>query len=523
MSNYQMKNISIVAIICGLILLPTLYFPINQDTSIFALGGKTIADGGQMYVDYLDLKPPGIYLIYAVFAKTIGISVFALRGFDWALQLTASLMIFAILRDRFKKPVAGAFAAVAYSMLYAVAGYSQTLQVESFTGIGICAMFLLSKDNPSIFKYALIGFIGAVLFSLKFTLGVVGAAFLAYFVIEKWRDRTGNRFWSNLTYIFIGSVAGLIVGFFPLLHPKTFLEFTFVMKFLSHYASQNEISFGYIKYLLNLITDLLSSNLSLVFCLAAALGAAVPAIRIRKEPPIRRSDLFYFFAMGVLLLISVIIERRFFHYHFVRAFIPFCFFVGLGIEEIYRKLREAFQSGDWYAKVVLVALIIGGFVFTPILRYLWVITPAVYFYTAPAKYENSFQSNDGIHNYKLHREVARLLDETVSRDSLALVIATGGNPINYYRAGKPHSKFSHFAFIIAAPDGSQWRKEFSEELSRAAALAISTDDVDPIVTGFDGSSLDWITKSDYWEYINTHFSEARRIGSYFIYYRISAN
>jgi hypothetical protein len=49
-----------------LVLLPTLAYPFGRDQAVFAYVGQVIARGGMPYRDAWDLKPPGIYLAYAV-------------------------------------------------------------------------------------------------------------------------------------------------------------------------------------------------------------------------------------------------------------------------------------------------------------------------------------------------------------------------------------------------------------------------------------------------------------------------
>lgn len=49
-----------------LVLLPTLFYPPHRDAATFWLEGRAIARGEMPYVAIWDLKPPGIYLLYAL-------------------------------------------------------------------------------------------------------------------------------------------------------------------------------------------------------------------------------------------------------------------------------------------------------------------------------------------------------------------------------------------------------------------------------------------------------------------------
>ena len=131
-----------------IILFPIIFFPISSDISIFALGGKTIAQGGNIYADYLDLKPPMIFIIYAFLYKTIGISEIALRSFDFVIQMFTAILIFRFVKDYFENKIAAIFSAIAYSLSYSTLSYSQTLNPESFVGLIIMSvLFLMSKNS----------------------------------------------------------------------------------------------------------------------------------------------------------------------------------------------------------------------------------------------------------------------------------------------------------------------------------------------------------------------------------------
>ncbi|MFN3780947.1 MAG: hypothetical protein ACK4SO_02085, partial [Candidatus Kapaibacteriota bacterium] len=49
-----------------LLLLPLFFLPIGFDYSIFYTGGKIIANGGKLYIDFIDIKPPLVFYIFAL-------------------------------------------------------------------------------------------------------------------------------------------------------------------------------------------------------------------------------------------------------------------------------------------------------------------------------------------------------------------------------------------------------------------------------------------------------------------------
>lgn len=51
------------------VLAPTVFYPYGRDQSVFACAGSVIARGGMPYRDIWEIKPPGIYLAYALLAR----------------------------------------------------------------------------------------------------------------------------------------------------------------------------------------------------------------------------------------------------------------------------------------------------------------------------------------------------------------------------------------------------------------------------------------------------------------------
>ena len=81
------KSIWKYLVFSAVLLLPTLAFPISSDLSVFMHGGMVIADGGSLFKDFFDIKPPLIYYIFAGINLIFGDNVLAFRGFDFVYQL----------------------------------------------------------------------------------------------------------------------------------------------------------------------------------------------------------------------------------------------------------------------------------------------------------------------------------------------------------------------------------------------------------------------------------------------------
>jgi 4-amino-4-deoxy-L-arabinose transferase-like glycosyltransferase len=112
--------------------LPRLVMPLATDQFYFALGARTVLDGDQLYRDLWDLKPPLIYLIYALPAAVLGEHVEAFRLLDLANTLLAMAGVFLFTRRLFNERSAIAAAGL-YGFAYLTAsGVDGMGQNESF-------------------------------------------------------------------------------------------------------------------------------------------------------------------------------------------------------------------------------------------------------------------------------------------------------------------------------------------------------------------------------------------------------
>ena len=63
-------GLSILAV--GLILLLYLPFPLAGDTAMFVYAARELSEGARLYVDFWDMKQPGIYWFYQAGGEIFG-------------------------------------------------------------------------------------------------------------------------------------------------------------------------------------------------------------------------------------------------------------------------------------------------------------------------------------------------------------------------------------------------------------------------------------------------------------------
>lgn len=112
--------------------LPTLNYPYGPDQALFAYIGDHIAHGSRLYVDVWDVKPPGIFWLYALITRLPGSPFRALRLFDLAYTAATVGALYALGRAYWGR-MAGGVAAALYGTVYVSAtGYWHSAQPDSF-------------------------------------------------------------------------------------------------------------------------------------------------------------------------------------------------------------------------------------------------------------------------------------------------------------------------------------------------------------------------------------------------------
>ncbi|MDP3769247.1 MAG: glycosyltransferase family 39 protein, partial [Dehalococcoidia bacterium] len=86
--------------------LPTIIIPLATDQVLNALGARTILDGGQLYRDYWEIKPPLVFLIYTIPFAIAGEHMEAIRVLDLINTALAMGAVFLLSRRLFNERAA---------------------------------------------------------------------------------------------------------------------------------------------------------------------------------------------------------------------------------------------------------------------------------------------------------------------------------------------------------------------------------------------------------------------------------
>jgi 4-amino-4-deoxy-L-arabinose transferase-like glycosyltransferase len=143
----QRLTLGVVILICALWAITSLTYPLGWDQAIMASVGDVVLQGGMPYRDAWDMKGPLAYLWYAAAQLVFGRSQFGIRIFDLLLLIGASYALASAVA-RIVRPSAGPWAAAALILAYASMGYFHTAQADGAVALllTLCLSPLLRLD-----------------------------------------------------------------------------------------------------------------------------------------------------------------------------------------------------------------------------------------------------------------------------------------------------------------------------------------------------------------------------------------
>jgi len=230
--------------------------PLNRDEGGFAYLGRMIVQGGTLYVDGVDLKPPGIFFIYAAM-YALGIP-FTAAGVHWTFHIYnfGTLIILALLARTLFKGHSALWTALVFAVISSsrrVDGFSAS--TEMFLLLPIVGGFLLAalslKAQRAAYLLYFSGFLSAAAFWIKQPSAAI-AIFIAAFIVYDSRSTTasemeghlGSRRWvGRLAWFFLGflSLCAIVMLYFARLgawNEFLFWSFRLPMEYSSEFSAE---------------------------------------------------------------------------------------------------------------------------------------------------------------------------------------------------------------------------------------------------------------------------------------------
>lgn len=411
MSYLKDKYDQIFLTIGILILSIVIFFPLSSDLAAFIQGGIALKDGGHLYVNFFDVKPPFVnYLfefIYTLFGKNITIY----RVFDVAYMTTfllSSLYVFN--RLGFNKN-AIRFFTVLMPIVYTSLDFPSANQVETLLFLPLIWYYYLSS-NPKKNKLDILinGVLLVFAINLKYTFSFILVADILYLLIQK----------KNIHYIITQSSIQIIIALIlsyllllPFIFSGNFDAFINFVEYMKEYNNYPPLESNFIFHIIKVIYSFFADNNLLILLLTAIYTIYIVAKKEKKnETTVQIKGLIIFL---VVLFCSVFIERIMFPYHKQRFFPFLVMFLSLGIILLISEVKK-------YKKLSIAMILFVYNLFNPIYRFIKIIKyPTSVISKAKEEfYCNLPEENEG-HSINKQYEQANYINKNACTDKVLMI------------------------------------------------------------------------------------------------------
>jgi len=506
-----------------LLLLPVLFFPFGEDHFVFLRGGQVLLDGGLIYVDFYDVKPPLIFYLYAAAASVFGASEFGVRLFDFLWQGATLASILYVVRSVTAEEKFAFYAAGIYALTYTTLNVPMTMQCESFAALTIpWVIYLQLHGTPSRSRTILQGAALALATALKYPLGILLPAIMLYelFVRElPWKQLLNRWLLRGAGYVLF-----LAVFLFPFFHPEVLNGYRRISEYLIFYASNPPLSFAFVRDGIKNIAGYFGDHysLALLACIGSAcLYAASRASSEGKNNRINRL-LGLLTVMSIFLLLSVIVERKFMPYHFSRMYVPLAVIAGIGAEKLRKRIAGAFWHSS--SQIRLTAALCCGvmLIWSPLPRWIATLPYMANSLTGhPEATDARMQRSNPI---AVPREDIRRIERYIRlqpQQGRVVAMSMIATELYYFLNEKEFSKFIGTTLIYSVSPVRGMKAELLAEAEKAQWLIIQKNDYYPTLFGHGHSSSEMIlSDTTAAAFLHRNFVKATTIGEFDIYSRI---
>lgn len=490
-----------------LILLPTISFPLGADHGVYFLGGRVMMDGGLLYYDFIDVKPPMLFLLYGVVGNILGTTAIAMHSADVIWHLGVIYLLIQLLRQHGVSNLATWCSVLLYSLLYATLGHNPTVQAESFFALPMVGILLLVDRPASWSRDILIGLLTGFAFLLKYPLAIVGPGAVLLFLVrgDGWRTSC-----TALLRIGLTSAAFIAAILWPMITDPRFIPaFTEVINYLKVYSASDGYSVSGIIRALDTTGNVWANNISFLVCIALALGI----MSYRK--PLVTNALFF----SLLLLATVVLENKYFGYHFSRMFLPLAIVAGLGLSAMLDRARRLNEEATPFSKGVLICSALVLLVFSPLPRIANITVSAAQWLGNPDAVTNRIKKNGNtLLDFEAMESLRPFVQHQVPPHSKVMVVGMRSSNLMLALDNYDVGPFADAHFYLGIGRRDSWHRRAIDHLSHSALVAVDTNDIRNEVNLHPYTSFQAVQRDSALYHVLTHdFDLTDRVAEYMIY------
>lgn len=493
----MLKNFWLRAIVLYLlILLPTLFQPIGLDYSIFLLGGKNILDGGKPFVDFIDIKPSGVYYFFSLVYRLFGTNPFWNQFFFLIIHLLAGVLLARLFLENNFCKLESLLAPVPMLIIIASYDFNNRMQIENLFALFIIIIIYLLYHNKRVgslehrnllqyLRWAIIGGIAGFLFTLKYSFGIA----LFFPMLYLWQRRKQEGF---THFYFVLSTFGFLLTttiiLFPIFYDKEIWDgFQNIISFLNYYFNvQMNTNAGFITYALKNTLNFFGEKFSILSSILFFFG--IWKIFISGNEIYNNIKLLKFFLFGILLLLlSILIESKFFEYHFTRLLPLLSPFVSIGAIDIIKEIKTRHSR---FRGLIIFVVFFAITILSPLPFYIQKSIPAFFYILDKQKYLNYYERDFPTYHYRQQSQIADFLNPKISKKDTIYIISISSPQLYLKLKTEITPRFPLSCYYLSTYKISEiWLKWLINDLLHCKYLIIQNDDRNWIF-GHSKSSLE---------------------------------
>lgn len=299
------------------------FFPsvMDQDEATYFEIGRQLLLGKVLYVDYIDIKPPGMFWIMAGFQYLFGHSIFMIRLMSalW-IGLTA-WVIYRVIRLMTQDHPSGLAGGVIYIFLVSCwAFYGVSINTEIFFNLfTVSALYFLLRDKRW-WNFLLAGLMAGIGFVIKYVMVFDFATFILFYMflnfkLEKKERKAGLLRIAAASFTFLIPFAFINLQYYYSGNYEAFREIIFEAP--ARYPSEFQL-IEMIKFILDFIIRFIPAIFFFIFIL------------IRKNSSIKHFNNYRILAIAwtLMALIAVIVPGNTFGHYTIQLMLPVSVFAG---------------------------------------------------------------------------------------------------------------------------------------------------------------------------------------------------
>ncbi|HET9135512.1 MAG TPA: glycosyltransferase family 39 protein [Candidatus Kapabacteria bacterium] len=520
-----MKPIVRIILLLGTLLLLgiTLFYPFGPDQMGFTLGGELIRHGSVQWRDFMDTKPPLIFYIYALGGVLFGHHEWSVRLLDILFHIGSLAYLYVVFRRTLKSEVIAFSSVILYGALYALNNLTTLAQTESFALLPVIVLYDMTERSATNDHPARNGFIAGVattmLLVMKLTLAAAPIASGIYLMLfaPAASKKTVLRFAASAINGIIVSLA-IIGGYFYAVGATERIGqwLTWVREY-SKISDQTVQEGLYRIFPMGIVVAFGFSTLVI-----GSIGGYV--LSKWRERPTTYTHLILQFAIGC---ITVLIERKFFPYHYLRLYWCAMPFIAVGIGELYqvwKRTMSQYSAGQpmrWARQLLFIAGLGAIIFYSNVPRILTDPIKWMSLKISSKDYAQSVEDQLWRSHYKEQIVVADSLRPRLNANDNVFI--WGHDAAIYYWLDRYQKKFGLPNAAYVTPWAPQeWRMELLDSLVHTPPkfFIAESDDIRTYITG---DTLDSWAYLHRWpalsSFVDSTYGAPRTIGHFHVFER----